>query len=243
MMQQWGWSKGDPIPQRGIRLPEAFELFYQKVTPNWSELEDAVSAADKARSGKFTKKTNDPVFAACRAREAARERAAERFMPALEAGELCALIRDPDHGSNLQLSRDSWRKNDDSSHIFTLNLDAIDYKGRRCAVFFDRDAFQSWLAGQVMTAGEAAPKTGRCGGRPSSMHAIKTELDEWIAGGKRRLLQELNHWTPNDRKDDYSQARMSRALAAWCANNGGKTAARSIAKELREKLATAVNLL
>jgi hypothetical protein len=243
MMQQWGWSKGDPIPQRGIRLPEAFELFYQKVTPNWSELEEAVSAADKARSGKFTKKTNDPVFAACRARDAARERAAERFMPALEAGELCALIRDPNQGSSLQLSRDSWRKNDDSSHIFTLNLDAIDYKGRRCAVFFDRDAFQSWLAGQVMTAGKAAPKVGPKGGRPSSQDAIEAELDEWINGGKPRLLKELDNRAPSKRNHDYSQARIASALEHWCANNGGSTDCKTIAKELREKLATATKLL
>jgi hypothetical protein len=163
-------------------------------------------------------------------------------MPALEAGELCALIRDPNQGSSLQLSRDSWRKNDDSSHIFTLNLDAIDYKGRRCAVFFDRDAFQSWLAGQVMTAGKAARKVGPDGGRPSAMDAIEEELDTWIVGGTKRVLEEMRRWAPRS-NDQRSKERLGAALAHWSQQNGGPTASKTITKQLSEKIEKAYVLI
>jgi hypothetical protein len=112
-------------------------------------------------------------------------------------------------------------------------------------VFFDRDDLQGCLARLVVTAGKAAPKVGLKGGRPTSMDAIEAELAEWINGGKPRLLHELDHWAPSRRKDDYSKARIGRALAAWCANNGGDITGQTIANEekLREKLPTAVNLL
>jgi hypothetical protein len=110
-------------------------------------------------------------------------------------------------------------------------------------VYVERSSLVDWLNKMLATTGKAAPKVGPKGGRPSSMDAIKTELDEWIAGEKPRLLRELDRWAPSSRKDDYSKARIGRALAAWCANNGGNITEQAITKELREKLTAAVNLL
>jgi hypothetical protein len=148
-----------------------------------------------------------------------------------------------DGGLSLQLPRDGWESED--TWDFVMGQDATDYHNQWCVVFFDREDLQGCLARQVVTTGRAAPKVGRKGGRPTSMDAIEAELGEWINGEKSRLLRELDHWAPSSRKDDYSKTRIGRALAAWCANNGGDITWQTIANEekLREKLATALNLL
>jgi hypothetical protein len=42
----------------------------------------------------------------------------------------------------------------------------------------------------------AAPKVGPDGGRPSSMYAIEVELDRWIAGGIKLVLERMQRYAP-----------------------------------------------
>jgi hypothetical protein len=48
VMTRWDRSD-DPIPEGHIRLSEAFDAYYRKVTPNWEDLEKAIEAAQARR--------------------------------------------------------------------------------------------------------------------------------------------------------------------------------------------------
>jgi hypothetical protein len=92
----------DPIPEGHIRLSQAFDLYYEAVTPNWQGLDAAINEhiASPPAAGKDGEATN-PLVVASNARDAARGAAEMKFRKALAAGELRALIRDPDNGRYL----------------------------------------------------------------------------------------------------------------------------------------------
>jgi len=104
-MPRWVRSD-DPIPLGHIRLSEAFDLYYQTVTPNWQELDAAIDAATPSRDKK--KITDGALVLAFNARDAARDVADMKFRKALAAGELWAMIRDPATGELLKLSQSGW---------------------------------------------------------------------------------------------------------------------------------------
>jgi hypothetical protein len=68
--------------------------------------------ASPPAAGKDGEATN-PLVLAFNARDAARGAAEMKFRKALAAGELRALIRDPDNGALLELSRDGWERSSD----------------------------------------------------------------------------------------------------------------------------------
>jgi hypothetical protein len=112
-MARWICSD-DPIPEGHIRLSQAFDLYYEAVTPNWQGLDAAINEpmASPPAAGKDGEAT-DPLVLAFNARDAARGAAEMKFRKALAAGELRALIRDPDNGELLELSRDGWERSSD----------------------------------------------------------------------------------------------------------------------------------
>src|SRR5262245_54716229 len=63
----------DPIPESHIRLSQAFDLYYEAVTPNWQGLDAAINEpmASPPAAGKDGEATN-PLVLAFNARDAAR---------------------------------------------------------------------------------------------------------------------------------------------------------------------------
>ena len=184
----------------------------------------------KAEENKFLRALSEPerafwkaekaFYAAAKAKDAARIDAAKKFIAAKEAGELQPMIRK--RRSNQVLSRNMW--DGDDVVALLLGLDGIVDRGggrpRIRPVFFEAGHAQSWLAKQA--AAPAAPKVvGPDGGRPSSMSFAEIKLDGWIAGGTKRLKDEIRRWTPNERSGAFSKARLARALAACCCNADG----------------------
>jgi hypothetical protein len=74
------------------------------------------------------------------------------------------------------------------------------------------------------------------------MPAIRKELEKWIEGGHKRIVEELKRWTPTERTS--SLLRLARALAEWASANGGKeTKPGTIEKELTPRLQEAYKLI
>jgi hypothetical protein len=261
-MTRWDRSFA-PIPEGHIRLSEAFEAYYRAVTPNWRELDAAVTAADEKRGGKFFKKRDKPFFAAAEARDDARDGAAKKFIVALAEGELQPMIRD--NGSNFRLSPSIWDNKADSfialrgrqrrlRHPSLHGFDAIiDDHGHCQPIFLQTHHFQEgWLAKQGMTSAIAALKAGPDGGRPSGIPAVEDELARWINGGAERLENEMRRWTPKGRSVVFSKAGLTRALAEAVKAKGIHIKAESIEKatqgknkikSLTQKFVTALRLI
>jgi hypothetical protein len=161
-MARWICSD-DPIPEGHIRLSRAFDLYYEAVTPNWQGLDAAIDEpmASPAAAGKDVEATN-PLVVAFNARDAARGAAEMKFRKALAAGELRALIRDPDNGELLELSRDGWeRSRDDGGFAAGFDEDFVEpgdffqpgppavTNGYLRPVFFKDEEFSSWVARTV----------------------------------------------------------------------------------------------
>jgi hypothetical protein len=161
-MPRWVCSD-DPIPEGHIRLSQAFDLYYEAVTPNWQGLDAAINEpmASPPAAGKDGEATN-PLVLAFNARDAARGAAEMRFRKALAAGELRALIRDPDNGALLELSPDGWeRSSDDGGFAAGFDEDFVEpsdffqpgptavINGYLRPVFFKDEEFNSWIARSV----------------------------------------------------------------------------------------------
>jgi hypothetical protein len=272
-----GWPRSDdPIPEGHIRLSEAFDAYYRKVTPNSQELENAIRAADarrasaedapkisawkRAADGPLSKTEEDnflgtlseterafwkaerEFYAAVHARELARGRAQIKFRKALSSGELRPMIRDPDTGHHLVLSIQGWDQpqyNPDEQLLGGFDSDFVDdwdkpgspavNRDRLRPVFFGDGAFRAWLTKQGVPAANAAPKVGPDGGRPSpDMPPVEAILDRWIDGGTARMKEEIRRWTPKEKRNAFSKARLARALAACRNANGGDITASAI---------------
>ena len=78
----------DPIPEGYVRLSQAFDLYYEAVTPNWQGLDAAINEpmASPPAVEKDGAATN-PLVLAFNARDAARGAAEMKFRKALAAGE------------------------------------------------------------------------------------------------------------------------------------------------------------
>src|SRR5262249_60938081 len=108
----------DPIPVGHIRLSQAFDLYYEAMTPNWQGLDADINEpmASPPAAGKDGEATN-PLVLAFNARDAARGAAEMKFRKALAAGGVRALIRDPDNGALLELSRGGWGRSSDDGGV------------------------------------------------------------------------------------------------------------------------------
>ena len=125
------------------------------------------------------------------------------------------------------------------SSPFSAELDGIIGCDRRTRpVFFEAGHAQSWLAKQA--AAPAAPKVvGPDGGRPSSMVVIEAELDRWIAGGIKLILERMQYHAPA-RGDLRTKGRLAFALSNF---DGCSTASKTIQKRLSDKLDKALALI
>jgi hypothetical protein len=165
-------------------------------------------------------KAEKAFYAATEAKDDARKDAAKKFIAALVAGELQPMIRK--RGSNQVLSRNMW---DIVNDVIPL-LDGLDGivdrdRDRTRPVFFNAGEFQDWFAKQGTEAATAAPKVGPDGGRPSpDMPSVEGDLDQWIDGGTTRIKEKIRRWTPKEKRNAFSNARLARALAA-CRNAAG----------------------
>jgi hypothetical protein len=161
-MARWICSD-DPIPVGHIRLSQAFDLYYEAVTPNWQGLDAAINEpmASPLAAGKDGEATN-PLVLAFNARDAARGAAEMKFRKALAAGELRAQIRDPDNGALLELSRGGWeRSSDDGGFAAGFDEDFVEpgdffqpgppavTNGYLRPVLFKEEEFNSWIARSV----------------------------------------------------------------------------------------------
>src|SRR5262249_5887664 len=123
-MARWICSD-DPIPEGHIRLSQAFDLYYEAVTPNWQGLDTAINEpmASPPAAGKDGEATKTLVLA-FNARDAARGAAEMKYRKARGAGELRALMGDPDNGALLELSRDGWKGSSDEGG-FAAGFDEV----------------------------------------------------------------------------------------------------------------------
>jgi hypothetical protein len=173
-MARWICSD-DPIPEGHIRLSQAFDLYYEAVTPNWHELDAAVDAANPPEgqsSAAHFRGLDIARRAAFDARDAARDEADKKFRAALAAGELRAMIRDPDKGELLELSQSGWDK---AANGFPGGFDedfvepgdafqpgpAAVIDGYLRPVFFSLEDFKNWLHSAAGDDGIRRKSVGR----------------------------------------------------------------------------------
>jgi hypothetical protein len=233
-MARWICSD-DPIPEGHIRLSQAFDLYYEAVTPNWQGLDAAINElASAPADGKDGEATN-PLVMAFNARDAARGAAEMKFRKALAAGELRALIHDPDNGAFLELSRDAWERSSDG---FTagFNEDFVEpgdffqpgppavINGYLRPVFFKDEEFSSWIARSV--PGRDVHVRGR---KPSYDRA---PIRKWVF----ELMGYHGEFSLDD-PEWKSQADLERAILDRFARSGKTPAESTVRALIREPLA------
>ena len=228
----------DPIPVGHIRLSQAFDLYYEAVTPNWQGLDAAINEpmASPPAAGKDGEATN-PLVLAFNARDAARGAAEMKFRKALAAGELRALIRDPDNGALLELSRDGWeRSSDDGGFAAGFDEDFVEpgdffqpgppavTNGYLRPVFFKDEEFSSWIARSV--PGRDVHVRGR---KPSYDRA---SIRKWVFG-----LMDYHGEFSLDDPEWKSQADLERAILERFALSGNTPVESTVRALIREPLA------
>jgi hypothetical protein len=221
----------DPIPVGHIGLSEAFDLYYETVTPNWRELDAAINAATPAD---FTDRS---LILAFNARDEARGAAEIKFRAALTAGELRAMIRDPANGDLLELSRNGWeRPSDNAGFAAGFDEDFVEHgdpfqpgptaviNGYLRPVFFKDEEFNSWIARSA--PGRDVHIRGR---KPSYGRA---SIRKWVFD----LMDHHGEFYPDD-PDWKSQADLERAILDKFALSGKAPAESTVRVLIREPLA------
>src|SRR5262249_22420861 len=181
-------------------------------------------------AGKDCEATN-PLVLAFNARDAARGAAEMKFRKALAAGELRALIRDPDNGALLELSRDGWeRSSDDGGFAAGFDEDFVEpgdffqpgppalTNGYLRPVFFNEEEFYNWIARRVPGRDVAV------GGRKPSYD--RASIRKWVFD----LMGHHGEFSPDD-PEWKSQADLERAILDKFALSG-KTPAESTVRAL-----------
>jgi hypothetical protein len=221
----------DPIPVGHISLSEAFDLYYETITPNWPELDAAINAAAPAD---FTDRS---LVLAFNARDEARGAAEIKFRAALTAGELRAMIRDPANGDLLELSRNGWeRSSDNAGFAAGFDEDFVEpgdpfqpgptavINGYLRPVFFKDGEFNSWIARSA--PGRDVHVRGR---KPSYGRA---SIRKWVFD----LMDHHGEFYPDD-PDWKSQADLERAILDKFALSGKAPAESTVRVLIREPLA------
>jgi hypothetical protein len=228
----------DPIPVGHIRLSQAFDLYYEAVTSNWQGLDAAINEpmASPPAAGKDGEATN-PLVLASNARDAARGAAEMKFRKALAAGELRALIRDPDNGALLELSRDGWeRLSDDGGFAAGFDEDFVEpgdffqpgpsavTNGYLRPVFFKDEEFNSWIARSV--PGRDVHDRGR---KP---FYDRTSIRKWVFD----LMDHRDEFSLDD-PEWKSQADLERAILDKLERSGKTPSESTVRALIREPLA------
>jgi hypothetical protein len=234
-MPRWVRSD-DPVPLDHLRLSEAFDLYYQTVTPNWRELDAAIDAATPSPDKE--KVPDGALVLAFNARDAARDAADMKFRAAIAAGELRAMIRNPATGELLKLSHSGWDRPANGfpggfdedfvepGDVFQPGPTAV-IDGYLRPVFFNDDDFKNWL--RAVSGGDAVHR------KPS--------------GGRKRLYDRAHIQTLVFDRMDYhgdfspddsewkSQADLERAISDELAQSGISPAESTVRDLIREPLA------
>jgi hypothetical protein len=228
----------DPIPEGHIRLSQAFDLYYEAVTPNWQGLDAAINEpmANPPAAGKDGEAT-EPLVLAFNARDAARGAAEMKFRKALAAGELRALIRDPDNGALLELSRHGWeRSSDDGGFVAGFDEDFVEagdffqpgptavINGYLRPVFFKDEEFNSWIARNV----PGRDVHGR--GRKPAYH--RPSVRKWVF----ELMDHHDEFSLDD-PEWKSKADLERAILDKFELSGKHPAESTVRDLIREPLA------
>jgi hypothetical protein len=254
-MARWICSD-DPIPEGHIRLSQAFDLYYEAVTPNWQGLDAAINElASAPADGKDGEATN-PLVMAFNARDAARGAAEMKFRKALAAGELRALIHDPDNGAFLELSRDAWERSSDG---FTagFNEDFVEpgdffqpgppavINGYLRPVFFKDEEFNNWIARSVPDRDVQALGEERLQGPPDHQAGhrdvhVRGRKPSYSRASFRKWVFDLMDYHDEFSLDDpewKSQADLERAVADKFERSGIEPAESTVRALIREPLA------
>jgi hypothetical protein len=147
------------VPRGAIRLSEAFENLYQRLTPNWKDLSDRCEQWDEHSCHLQPEDLGeDPYPIAI----VATDRAENLFRWALTDGHLRAYIHSVRTGIDLELGRREWRRSGEEVGINS------DYTGPQMPgpdstldgvcqpVFLIREDFEQWLF-RTLEGGNASP--------------------------------------------------------------------------------------
>src|SRR5262249_10185529 len=190
----------DPILEGQIRFSKAFDLYYEAVTPNWQALDAAINEpmASPPAAGKDDEA--NPLVLAFNARDAARGAAEMKFRKALAAGELRALIRDPDNGALLELSRDGWERSSEGAFAVGFDEDFVEpgdffqpgpttvINDYLRPVFFKDEDFSRWLARIRSDQGRYVQRSGR------KRSYDRTSIRKWVFD----LMDYHDEFSPDD---------------------------------------------
>ena len=108
-----GIRSNDLIPLGYIRLSEAFERYYQAVTPSWHELNAAIDATNPPEgeiNAAASRKLDTARGEAFNARDIARGEADKKFREAIAAGKLQPMNRDPGSGGHMRCQAEEVHK-------------------------------------------------------------------------------------------------------------------------------------
>jgi hypothetical protein len=198
------------IPKGAIRLSEAFELLYRRLTPEWETLEQLCVQRDE-----------DPDFDSAayedpyRLTFEAMSSAEVAFRDALVKGDLRTFIHNADTGVDLELLRTGWLRYGDEVGIHSDYTDAktpgpdCAVHGQRHPIFLLRTDFDRWLArwenrGDTRSTAESAPMIGGVENAPRTPLASRafavTEVIERTGLSKTSLYEAITEGRLHARK-------------------------------------------
>jgi hypothetical protein len=205
----------DPIPPNGVFLLDAFEYLYRASTPNWQIIEERCDPARQANMGLTEDEIQKALADAWDDYDCAQLKANKLLRSWLVTGTITAYIRDPDHNSNLQLSRNGWDNIGLLQSGITSNFvgpdDLFDpgpntvLKDARRPVFFIREDFEQTVRSELKLENREDTHTG-APGRPSSRNLVELELNRRIAedrpvGNATEEAKSLAQWLATKHKE------------------------------------------
>ena len=194
------------FPKGTVRLVEAFSTFFQTVTPNWKDLENALAKAvpTRKRLGAPTRKWLDAPTEAKWKRLHKISQAAERelddavtaaeiqFRKAVASGHPASLIQDPQTGQVKVLVAADWDAKQSLIPGFTADFISRDEgpdsftAGKQCPVFFDLDEMRSFIDSHR----DAPPRRGTAGS-PSWKPELEAYMDAIASSGRAKVVEIL----------------------------------------------------
>jgi excisionase family DNA binding protein len=196
------------VPRGGVRLSEAFEIFYRSITPNWRDISDRCEQWDEQSCHLQPDDLGEDPYPIA---VVATDRAENLFRWALIEGDLRAYIHNTRTGVDLELNRQGWRK---SGEQVGINSDYSDSQmpGSESAVngvlqpiFLFRTEFEQWLSKTLEGASATQP------GEVKSQHTDRSpvlatrafsveDVMERIGLSKTKLYEEIDQGNLRARK-------------------------------------------
>jgi excisionase family DNA binding protein len=198
------------IPKRAIRLSEAFELLYRRLTPEWEALEQLCAQYDE--DPEFDSVAHEDPY---RLTFEAMSSAEVAFRDALVKGDLRTFIHNADTGVDLELLRTGWLRYGDEVGIHSDYTDAktpgpdCAIRGQPHPVFLRRTDFDLWLArwensADTQSTAESAPTIGGVVNAPRTPLASRafavTEVIERTGLSKTSIYEAITEGKLNARK-------------------------------------------